>query len=165
MIYLGLGANLPSEAGEPVATLEAALVDLRRHDIVVLTRSRWYRTTPVPPSDQPWFINGVVAVRTPQSPLQLLETLQKVEARFGRQRGVRNAARTLDLDILDYEGRVEESSHLVLPHPRMHERAFVLLPLREIAPDWRHPRLGLTVSALIAALPSDQIAAPLAAQS
>lgn len=165
MIYLGLGANLPSEAGGPLATLEAALVDLQRHNILIVARSRWYRTTPVPPSDQPCFINGVVAVRTPLSPSHLLETLHKVEAHFGRRRGVRNAARTLDLDILDYDGRVEEAPSLILPHPRMHERAFVLLPLREIAPAWRHPRLGLTVSALIAALPADQIAAPLAAQS
>jgi 2-amino-4-hydroxy-6-hydroxymethyldihydropteridine diphosphokinase len=164
MIYIGLGANLPSEAGAPLATLAAALDELQARNIVIVARSRWYRTTPVPPSDQPWFVNGVVGARSSLSPLDLLHVLQAIEMRFGRQRGIRNAARTLDLDLLDYDGRVEEAESLVLPHPRMHERAFVLLPLREIAPTWRHPRLGQTVSALIAALAPDQIAIPVAAQ-
>jgi 2-amino-4-hydroxy-6-hydroxymethyldihydropteridine diphosphokinase len=164
MIYIGLGANLPSEAGDPLATLEAALAALQARDIVIAARSRWYRTTPVPPSDQPWFINGVVGVPSSLPPLDLLRALQETERRFGRKRGIRNAARTLDLDLLDYDGRVEEVAGLVLPHPRMHERAFVLLPLREIAPAWRHPRLGQTVSSLITSLAPDQIAIPLTAQ-
>jgi 2-amino-4-hydroxy-6-hydroxymethyldihydropteridine diphosphokinase len=112
-------------------------------------------------SDQPWFINGVVRVETNLQPLELLKLLQKIELQFGRRRGVRNEARTLDLDIIDYDGRVEETSGLVLPHPRMHERGFVLLPLAEIAPGWRHPRLGETVSALISALPTSQKAEPI----
>lgn len=162
MILLGLGANLPSAAGPPRATLEAALAALERAGVKVTARSRWYRTAPVPASDQPWFVNIVVAVETKLGPADLLALLQTIEAQFGRQRGVRDEARTLDLDILDYDGRIEEIAGLVLPHPRMHLRAFVLRPLAEIAPDWRHPKTGETVAALTAALPPEQKAEPIA---
>ncbi len=158
MIFLGLGANLPSTVGPPLVTLEAALAALAAAGVVVVARSRWYRTAPVPASDQPWFINGVAGVETSLDPPALLALLQGIERQFGRHRGVRNEARTLDLDILDYDGRVEAGTGLVLPHPRMHERAFVLLPLTEIAPGWRHPKSGIGVSALIAALPASQTA-------
>jgi 2-amino-4-hydroxy-6-hydroxymethyldihydropteridine diphosphokinase len=94
--------------------------------------------------------------------MELLALLQKVERAFGRRRAVRNEARPLDLDLLDYDGRILDIPGLVLPHPRLHLRAFVLLPLRDVAPGWRHPVLGETVSELIAKLPDDQIAAPLA---
>ena len=161
MILLGLGANLPSAAGPPTATLEAALAKLQAQGVEVVARSRWYRTTPVPRSDQPWFVNGVVSVRTHLGPDQLLALLHRIEAEFGRSRGIRNEARTLDLDILDFDGIIKDEAGLVLPHPRLHERAFVLLPLQEVAPEWRHPRLDRSVSALVAALPADQIAQPL----
>ncbi len=160
MILLGLGANLPSSAGPPLATLEAALAALQAAGVRLVARSRWYRTAPVPASDQPWFVNAVVSVETDLEPPELLALLQKIELAFGRRRGVPNAARTLDLDILDYEGRVEEKAGLTLPHPRLHERAFVLLPLHDVAPSWRHPTRGKTVTELIAALPAGQTATP-----
>jgi 2-amino-4-hydroxy-6-hydroxymethyldihydropteridine diphosphokinase len=162
MILIGLGANLPSVAGSPQQTLEAALAALEEAGVKIVARSRWYRTAPVPASDQPWFVNGVVRVETRLEPAALLALLQQIERRFGRQRGVRDAARTLDLDILDYNGRAEAGSDPVLPHPRMHERAFTLLPLAELAPQWRHPQLGQSVAALIAALPPEQKAEPIA---
>lgn len=161
MILLGLGANLPSAVGPPEATLEAALAALERAGVKVVARSRWYRTAPVPASDQPWFVNGVAKVETGLSPSALIALLQRIESEFGRIRGVRDAARSLDLDILDYDGLVEEGPGLILPHPRMHLRAFVLKPLAEVAPDWRHPKLDRPVSALIAALPPDQKAEPI----
>lgn len=160
MILLGLGANLPSAAGSPLETLESALKKLSEAGVRVVARSRWYRTAPVPASDQPWFINGVVSIETGLKPKELLELLQDVERSFGRRRGIRNEARSLDLDLIDYEGQVGDGPDLVLPHPRMNERAFVLLPLAEIAPDWCHPRLKKTVSALIEALPPGQKALP-----
>ncbi|MGH7034734.1 MAG: 2-amino-4-hydroxy-6-hydroxymethyldihydropteridine diphosphokinase [Stellaceae bacterium] len=162
MILLGLGANLPSSAGPPIATLDAALAQLEASAARVVARSRWFRTAPIPPSDQAWFVNAVARLDTALEPMELLAVLQKIERAFGRRRTVRNEARTLDLDLLDYDGRILDGANLVLPHPRLHLRAFVLLPLRDVAPGWRHPVLGETVSELIAKLPADQVAAPLA---
>jgi 2-amino-4-hydroxy-6-hydroxymethyldihydropteridine diphosphokinase len=162
MILLGMGANLPSAAGPPQATLEAAPAELEKSGVQIVRRSRWYRSAPVPASDQPDFINGVAAVETALAPADLLALLHRIEARFGRQRHYPNEARTLDLDLLAYDDRIVEESGLVLPHPRLHLRAFVLLPLAEVAPDWVHPRLGRSVRELIAALPPAQRASPLA---
>ena len=162
MILIGLGANLPSAAGAPKRTLEAALARLEASGVRIVARSRWYRTAPVPVSDQPWFVNGIVRVETALEPAALLAVLRRIERDFGRQRTVPNAARTLDLDIIDYDGRIEDTPDLVLPHPRLQDRAFVLLPLAEIAPHWRHPTLGKTVETLISGLPSEQKAEPLA---
>jgi 2-amino-4-hydroxy-6-hydroxymethyldihydropteridine diphosphokinase len=164
MILIGLGANLPSEQGGPQATLEAALEALEAEGVRVLARSRWYRSAPVPPSDQPWYVNAVVSVATTFGPAELLQLLHRIESRLGRQRRMRNEARPLDLDLLDYDGRVVEQDEIILPHPRLHERAFVLLPLAELAPDWVHPRLGSTVKDLIAALPRDASAEPMPPQ-
>jgi 2-amino-4-hydroxy-6-hydroxymethyldihydropteridine diphosphokinase len=161
MILIALGANLPSPAGGPQQTLEAALGRLEASGVHIVARSRWYRTAPVPISDQPWFVNGVAQVETRLEPAALLALLQQVEEEFGRQRTVRNAARTLDLDIVDYDGRVENTPELTLPHPRMQQRVFVLCPLVEIAPVWRHPTLGKTVASLISALSPEQKAEPL----
>jgi 2-amino-4-hydroxy-6-hydroxymethyldihydropteridine diphosphokinase len=160
MILIALGANLPSRAGGPQQTLEAALKRLETSGIRILARSGWYRTAPVPVSDQPWFVNGVARIETTLSAGGLLALLRRTEQEFGRQRTAPNAARTLDLDIIDYDGNVENTPELTLPHPRMQDRAFVLLPLAEIAPGWRHPVIGKTVESLISALPLDQKAEP-----
>jgi 2-amino-4-hydroxy-6-hydroxymethyldihydropteridine diphosphokinase len=153
MILLGLGANLPSVVGPPVATLAAALDALGAEGVRLVRHSPWYRSRPVPPSAQPWYVNGVALVETTHPPDHLLALLHRIEARFGRVRREANAARSLDLDLLDYEGRVSIAGDTpVLPHPRLHERAFVLLPLRDVAPDWRHPCFGRSVADLVAAL-------------
>ncbi|HEY3916777.1 MAG TPA: 2-amino-4-hydroxy-6-hydroxymethyldihydropteridine diphosphokinase [Stellaceae bacterium] len=162
VILIALGANLPSAVGGPRETLEAALAKLDAAGVQVTARSRWYRTAPVPASDQPWFVNGVARIETALDPAALLALLRRIEQDFGRQRTVRNAARSLDLDIIDYDGRVENTADLTLPHPRMQDRAFVLLPLAEIAPAWRHPTLGKAIETLISALPAEQKAAPIA---
>ncbi len=154
MILIGLGANLPSsEHGPPQATLAAALAALSARGVEVLRRSPWYESAPVPPSGQPWYVNAVAEVESAVSPQALLAALLAVEAGFGRVRSVRNASRTVDLDLLDYRGLVTgPGKKPELPHPRLHERAFVLLPLRDLAPDWRHPACGRSVDALIEAL-------------
>lgn len=165
MILIAIGSNLPHSCfGPPRAVCEAALRRLEEQGVRLLRRSRWYESAPVPPSDQPWFVNGVaeVAPAGRQGPAELLEILHAVEAEFGRQRQLRNEARVLDLDLIDFEGHVSEPGERPeLPHPRLSERAFVVLPLQEVAPDWRHPLTGDAISALAARLPPEQKTRPL----
>jgi 2-amino-4-hydroxy-6-hydroxymethyldihydropteridine diphosphokinase len=157
MILIGIGGNLESARfGQPRETLSAALAALKEEGIKILTRSGWYRTEPVPRSDQPWFVNAVFALSTELGAIDLLALLQAMERRFGRVRGETNAQRVLDLDILDYQGEVMDTASLVVPHPRLHERRFVLMPIAEIVPEWRHPILGLTAGQLLARLPFEQ---------
>ena len=123
----------------------------------MLRRSGWFRSAPVPPSGQPSFVNGAAELDTGLDPAALLTALHRVEDEFGRTRRDRNEARLIDLDLIDYRGRVSPPPGWpVLPHPRCHERAFVLHPLREIAPDWRHPVTGDHIDALIGRLPPGQ---------
>ena len=163
MILIALGANLPSPShGAPRAACEAALEALSAAGVRVMRRSRWYESAPVPASDQPWFINGVAAVETELSAADLLALLHRIEADFGRARRVRDEARVLDLDLLAYGDRVSAPGETpVLPHPRMAERAFVLLPLAEMAPGWRHPVSGLSPAEMAEQLPPDQVAQPI----
>ncbi len=163
MILIGVGSNLGSpQIGGPLDTCEHALKALHGTDVKVVRRSRWYRSAPVPPSDQPWFVNAVAEVETALPAPALLDRLHAVERALGRRRRARNEARAIDLDLLAYDDQVVTlDGPLELPHPRMAERAFVLLPLAELAPDWRHPVSGEPLDALIAALPADQTAEPL----
>lgn len=158
MIFIGLGANLDSEAhGPPMRTLSAALAEMETPECSVRRRSSWYRSAPVPASAQPWFINGVAELECDLSPESLLTHLHAVEEQFGRVRSVPNAARAIDLDLLVYHDLVRpHGPSPLVPHPRMQDRAFVLLPLRDLAPGWVDPRDGRTLPDLIAALPKDQ---------
>lgn len=165
MILIGIGANLRSQHGAPLETCEAALCALSEAAIAVCRRSRWYESAPEPISTQPWYVNGVAELDTAIEPPALLAALHRIEARFGRNEAARqrkNAPRTLDLDLLCYHDRLAAApSRPVLPHPRMHQRAFVLLPLRELAPAWRHPGSGVAIDDLIAALPPQSTARPI----
>jgi 2-amino-4-hydroxy-6-hydroxymethyldihydropteridine diphosphokinase len=158
MILVALGSNLSHpQHGGPEAVLKAAIASLEANGMRVVERSNFYRTVPVPASDQPDFVNAVVTVDSAMEPTALLALLHRIEASFGRRRAVRNEARILDLDLLAWNDRVSTADPL-LPHPRMHERAFVLLPLRDVAPAWRHPISGKSVSELIADLPPAALA-------
>jgi len=153
VILIGLGANL----GEPKESCLAALKALEAHSsIKVLEVSRWYKTAPVPVSDQPWYVNGAASLETSLSAEALLALLHEIEAGFGRVRRKKNEARTLDLDLLAYGNQVSEERSLRLPHPRLAERAFVLMPLKDIAPDWRHPVSGKSVMRMLDELPVGQ---------
>lgn len=159
MVLIGLGANLPSLAGSPAESLEAALRILDRGPARIAARSRLYRSVAVSPIPQPDYVNAVARLETELGPSALLARLMEIEAEFGRKRRLRDEPRTLDLDILDYHGTVTipkpegapGAGGLQLPHPRLATRAFVLLPLLEVAPDWRHPVTGESANALLAA--------------
>ena len=157
MILIGIGGNIASPRFGPACnTLSAALAVLEEARIGIPARSGWYRSEPVPRSNQPWFINAVASLTTELGARDLLAVLQAIETRFGRVRAAPNAARILDLDLLDHRGEVMEAPSLALPHPRLHQRRFVLAPLAEIAPDWHHPLLRMTAEQLLAQLGAEQ---------
>jgi len=145
--YVGIGSNL----GDPRRQIESALEELGRIPGTRLACcSSLYRSAPVGHAEQPDFLNAVARLETTVAAEPLLDELQGIERRHGRERGFANAPRTLDLDLLLYDGRVHDSPRLTLPHPRMHERAFVLAPLAEIAPDAEVPGHGRAADLLAA---------------
>ena len=161
MILLAIGANLPGPDGAPpIETCRRAAASLAGlPGLRFVALSRWYETAPMPASGQPPYINGIARLAGPADPEALLASLHAIEAAAGRRRSIANAARPLDLDIIDIDGLVRPAPDPVLPHPRAHLRAFVLVPLREVAPGWVHPMLREGVDALIAKLPPQEIRA------
>lgn len=179
MILIALGGNLPGQAADVAGTLRAALQMLAARGLRLQAVSRFFATPAHPAGSGPDYINACARLISQVPPLALLAELHAVEAAFGRERGARWAARGLDLDLLAVGGAVlpdaateaawralppHEQLHrtpdqLILPHPRLSERAFVLIPLADIAPRWRHPTLGKTVAELAAALPEAEKAA------
>lgn len=166
VILVAIGANLPGPRGEPPQeTCEWAVARLGALPGLRLAAvSRWYETAPEPPSDQPNYVNGAARLEhagephrldAAAEPEALLAALHAIEAEAGRVRTVRNAARPLDLDLIAMDGLVRDAPP-VLPHPRAHLRAFVLMPLRDVAPEWRDPVSGRTPGEMLAALPGAQ---------
>ncbi len=155
LIYLALGTNL----GERARNLENALAKLSAR-VTIMRRSMIYETEPWGISEQPRFLNQVVEAETELEPDALLDFLKQTERAMGRTRGIRFGPRVIDLDILFYEDRVIEQrrfngTSLRIPHPRLHERRFVLVPLAEIAPNLIHPKFGVSIRELLARLPDD----------
>ncbi len=138
---IALGSNL----GDSLALVEAAVQTLSRDpDIVLVSQSHWYQTVAIGPV-QPDYVNGCVVVKTGRSPESLLQLLLEIEQQFGRERTEHWGPRTLDLDLLLYDAVVLQTPFLTLPHPRMAQRAFVLIPLAELLPQWIDPLSGLTI--------------------
>ncbi len=156
MILLGLGANLESRFGSPQDTLHACRALLSERGIQIIQSSNIWRSAPVPVSDQPWYYNAVCQVETALNEWDLLTAIADIEDFMGRQRGERNAARVIDLDVLAYNDECVNTQSLTLPHPRMHERAFVLYPLQEIAPRWIHPVFKNDIEYLLNTMPAGQ---------
>ena len=147
LIYLSLGSNL----GDRAANLERAIEALSEIGVRVLRRSSIHETEPVDFFAQPWFLNCVVEAETSLGPRPLLEGLQSIERKFGSRKLVPRGPRIIDLDILFYETQVIHEAGLEIPHPRLAERRFVLVPLAELVPELRHPVLRKTASELLAA--------------
>ena len=153
--YIALGSNLPFEGADGPELLRRAVGALREDGLKLQACSGIWRTAAWPPSDQPDYYNAVVAVDAgSRSPQALYEVLREIEKRFGRQRREQWAARTLDLDIVAMDRFVGAFGGVTLPHPRMHERAFVLAPLAELVPGWRHPVFGRLATQLLRSLPA-----------
>lgn len=149
-IFLGIGANLVADGYSSAEEGCLAAIDSLKEDAIeVVAISPFYKTAPVPISDQPWYFNAVVEIATDLAPENIIGILHQREECFGRIRFERNEARVLDIDIIDFRGMVMDGN-LMLPHPRMHERAFVLKPLADLAPDWRHPVTSVHIRELLA---------------
>lgn len=153
-IIVAIGSNLSDAVGHGPRLICRAAVEALcgLPGLRLVSVSRWYQSPAWPPSDQPAYINGAVLLTGAADPAWLLGELHAIEARAGRHRSVANAARPLDLDIIDMGGMVRVSPDPILPHPRAHQRKFVLRPIADILPDWRHPVLGESVTDLLAAV-------------
>ena len=176
---VALGGNWPSPEGDSAATLIAALRTISQEIGPIVSISRFFRTPAYPAGAGPDFVNAAALIATGLDAAAVLSGLHRIEARFGRERTERWGARTLDLDLVAFgdtvlpdpetearwrklpaaRQRVETPDRLILPHPRLQDRAFVLIPLAEIAPAWRHPVTGLSVAEMLEALPEADKAA------
>ena len=152
-VYIGIGSNL----GDKVSRCEEAISEILKVDgHKLLAKSSFYKTRPVGYTEQDWFVNGVIKIETDLGPFDLLRTLKAIESRMGRVRTFQGGPRMIDLDILFYDDMEIREEALEIPHPRLHERQFVLVPLAEIDPGFLHPALGKTIRGLLDSIQSDQ---------
>ena len=159
MILLGLGSNLASDFGDRFKNIELAISYLELHDIKVLKKSSYYETPSYPDKEQPKFINVVISISSNLKIEDLITILISIESRLGRKRGLKNDPRTCDIDIIDFDSQIMsfkyKNSFFSVPHKKASYRNFVLIPLREIFPDWMHPKTKENISILIDQLSND----------
>lgn len=157
MILVAIGSNLDSKMyGSPYENCQQALKFLEE-SFSIKKISEFYKTEPIPKSKHPWFVNGVINISTRSSPLETLNILMNIEKKFLRIRNLKNAPRVIDLDLLEYDGKILNDPKLILPHPRMHLRKFVIKPICDIDKNWIHPILNLSAHKILKSLAMQKI--------
>ena len=157
-IIVAIGGNLHSKNGlHPVEICQEAIKSLKSMSIIVEKQSSWYRSDPIPKSDQPKFFNSVLVASTTLNELDVLNSLHDIEKKFGRIRKNINEARIIDLDLIDYSSKIHDSKDIILPHPRAHLRRFVMQPLYEIEKNWIHPILKTSVAEILNQLDQQEL--------
>ena len=157
-IIIGIGGNLYSSNGlHPIEIGKKAIKAMHSMSINVEKQSNWYRSDPIPKSDQPKFFNSVIVAKTILNELEVLKSLHKIEDNLGRLRKNINEARVIDLDLIDYSSKILQSENIIIPHPRAHLRRFVMEPLFEIEKNWMHPILKLSVTEILNQLDKQEI--------
>ena len=159
MIFLGIGSNLSSRFGDRFDNINLALTHLNNHDIQIIKKSSFFETPAYPNKMDPKFINIVISIKTRLSPIDLMSVSIIIEEKLERKRNKKNDPRTCDIDIIDYNNQIlnfqYKSLKLDIPHEKLTSRNFVLFPLHEIFPNWRHPKTKEIISSLIHKLPEE----------
>ena len=157
-IIIGIGGNLYSSNGlHPIEIGKKAIKAMKLMSINVEKQSNWYRSDPIPKSNQPKFFNSVIVAKTILNELEVLKSLHKIEDNLGRLRKNTNEARVIDLDLIDYSSKILENDNIKVPHPRAHLRRFVMEPLFEVEKNWIHPLLKLSVTEILNQLDKQEI--------
>ncbi len=157
-IIIGIGGNIKSEAGaHPIKVATKAISYFKDYSIDVTRQSSWYETEPIPKSDQPNFFNCIVLAYTNLNELDVLKSLHEIEHKLGRKRIKVNEARIIDLDLIDYSNKILINKEIVIPHPRAHQRRFVMEPLAELDKNWVHPILKININKILKNLHNQKI--------
>ena len=157
-IIIGIGGNIYSSNGlHPVEIGQKAIISMKSMSIMIEKQSSWYRSDPIPKSDQPKFFNCIVIAKTALNEFEVLEALHKIESKFGRVRKKINEARLIDLDLIDYSSKILKNKNIVIPHPRAHLRKFVIEPLVEVEKSWIHPISKLSGTEILKQLYTQEI--------
>ena len=157
-IIIGIGGNIKSEAGtHPIKVGMKAISYFKDYSIKVTNQSSWYETEPIPKSNQPNFFNCIVLANTILSELDVLKSLHEIEHKLGRKRRMVNEARIIDLDLIDYSNKILINKEIVIPHPRAHQRRFVMEPLAELDKTWVHPILKININKILKNLSNQNI--------
>ena len=157
-IIIGIGGNLKSEEGtHPIKVAMKAISYFKDYSINVTNQSSWYETEPIPKSDQPNFFNCIVLADTNLNELDVLKSLHEIEHKLGRKRRIVNEARVIDLDLIDYSNKILMNKEIIIPHPRAHQRRFVMEPLAELDKNWVHPILKINISKILKNLHNQNI--------
>ena len=157
-LIIGIGGNIKSENGDhPIKVAMKAIRYLKDYSINITNQSSWYETEPIPKSDQPNFFNCIVFANTILNELDVLKSLHEIEYKLGRRRRIVNESRIIDLDLIDYSNKILKNKDIVIPHPRAHQRRFVMEPLAELDKYWIHPILKINIKKILDELNNQKI--------